>query len=206
MRTYTFVQQQDYSNAAEKDKINTDELRETVEKARAIKRDKKLLNLWVALQDALENAEAVLKNPRSQGEVIDVTAKLKVAIQKFEEGEDQQEIVDPTENGEYTVTFVAKDTGSDTSSMAQRTLDPRAKLVVKEGKMTISFLNTFGERFILDLGLVENGELHSFERKTLKTKKVEFTGPISSLKGNVTRQSKSQNKEEDDYLEKGCRC
>ena len=64
---------------------------------------------------------------------------------------------DPTEDGEYTLTFEAKQEGSDEKSMLAGYFDPKAKLTVENGKMYVTFLNTKLSSFLLDFTVASDG-------------------------------------------------
>lgn len=69
----------------------------------------------------------------------------------------EDKIKDPTENGEYTLTFKAYEQGKDTESMIGSAFDQKAKLVVKDGELKISVLNTALMSFLLDFSIETDG-------------------------------------------------
>lgn len=69
------------------------------------------------------------------------------------DGDAQEGIQNPVEDGEYTVTYSTKSEGSDEESMIGNAFDKKAKVVVKNGKMQISFLNTALRSFLLDFSV-----------------------------------------------------
>lgn len=77
----------------------------------------------------------------------------------------EDKIKDPTENGEYTLTFKAYEQGKDTESMIGSAFDQKAKLVVKDGEMKISVLNTALKDFLLDFSIETDGTYPSSEAK-----------------------------------------
>lgn len=72
--------------------------------------------------------------------------------------------VDPTEDGEYTLTFEAKQEGSDEESMLAGYFDPKAKLTVENGKMYVTFLNTKLSDFLLDFTVASDGTYAQTEK------------------------------------------
>ena len=72
--------------------------------------------------------------------------------------------VDPTEDGEYTLTFEAKQEGSDEESMLAGYFDPKAKLTVENGKMYVTFLNTKLSDFLLDFTVASDGTYTQTEK------------------------------------------
>lgn len=81
------------------------------------------------------------------------------------DGEKQSGLQNPTEDGEYTVTFSAKKENSDDESMIGNYFDKRAKVTVKDGKMQVTFLNVALKSFLLDFSIDSNGEFKEATRK-----------------------------------------
>lgn len=77
----------------------------------------------------------------------------------------EDKIKDPTENGEYTLTFKAYEQGRDTESMIGSAFDQKAKLEVKDGEMKISVLNTALKSFLLDFSIETDGTYPTSEAK-----------------------------------------
>lgn len=77
----------------------------------------------------------------------------------------EDKIKDPTENGEYTLSFKAYEQGKDTESMIGSAFDQKAKLVVKDGEMKISVLNTALKDFLLDFSIETDGTYPASEAK-----------------------------------------
>ena len=87
------------------------------------------------------------------------TPQQKTAVETQESAKLKAEAasVDPTEDGEYTLTFEAKQEGSDEESMLAGYFDPKAKLTVENGKMYVTFLNTKLSSFLLDFTVASDG-------------------------------------------------
>lgn len=77
----------------------------------------------------------------------------------------EDKIKDPTENGEYTLTFKAYEQGKDTESMIGSAFDKKAKLVVKDGEIKISVLNTALKSFLLDFSIETDGTYPTSEAR-----------------------------------------
>lgn len=77
----------------------------------------------------------------------------------------EDKIKDPTENGEYTLAFKAYEQGKDTESMIGSAFDQKAKLVVKDGEMKISVLNTALKSFLLDFSIETDGTYPTSEAR-----------------------------------------
>src|SRR5699024_6519776 len=95
---------------------------------------------------------------------------------------------DHLEDGEYTLSFVANQEGMEESSMLQGAFDPRVKLTVKDGKMTISMMNTALVWALLDYSIESNVEYPQSEQEYIGTADAsenysmqEFTMPIEDL-------------------------
>ena len=67
----------------------------------------------------------------------------------------QPTIKDPTEDGVYTLTFKTTKADSEEDSMLSNFFAAKAKLQVKDGKMTLTMLNTGSSRMMLDFTIGE---------------------------------------------------
>ena len=94
------------------------------------------------------------------------TPQQKTAVETQESAKLKAEAasVDPTEDGEYTLTFDAKQEGSDEESMLAGYFDPKAKLTVENGKMYVTFLNTKLSDFLLDFTVASDGTYAQTEK------------------------------------------
>lgn len=184
--TYTFISQEDKNLDEQEEKVDKDILQKEIQKAKSIKKGKKLLNLWQKLKDAIEYGEKINADPNaSVSEIKKSVNELRDAVDKYNDAPDVPEVENPVKDGTYTLSFVANYEGQETSSMLQNTLDGRAKLVVKDGKMKVSFLGILFEGFVLDYALIENDKFQSMKKNILKNKKPEFTAEIKDLKSNL---------------------
>lgn len=94
------------------------------------------------------------------------TPQQKTAVETQESAKRKAEAAsaDPTEDGEYTLTFEAKQEGSDEESMLAGYFDPKAKLTVENGKMYVTFLNTKLSDFLLDFTVASDGTYAQTEK------------------------------------------
>ena len=77
----------------------------------------------------------------------------------------QPTIKDPTEDGVYTLTFKTTKTDSEGDSMLGSFFAAKAKLQVKDGKMTLTMLNTGSARMMLDFTIGKDGTYPTAEKK-----------------------------------------
>lgn len=121
-----------------------------------------------------------------------VSAKTQTAVKKTL----KSVLEDPTEDGEYTLTFSAKVEGSDEESMIGSFFDQKVKLTVKDGKMWITVLNTKSADMLIDFTLgdgenyklaekTEVGEQNSSGTYNMYEYKVEITKPSQISKAGI---------------------
>lgn len=79
------------------------------------------------------------------------------AVQPTEVPTQEPAVSDPTEDGEYTLTFHAYKADSSDDSMLGGFFADKAKLVVNDGKMTLSMLNVSGMNYMLDFAIESEG-------------------------------------------------
>lgn len=77
----------------------------------------------------------------------------------------QPTIKDPTEDGVYTLTFKTTKADSEEDSMLSNFFAAKAKLQVKDGKMTLTMLNTGSSRMMLDFTIGKDGTYPAAEKK-----------------------------------------
>lgn len=77
----------------------------------------------------------------------------------------QPTIKDPTEDGVYTLTFKTTKTDSEGDSKLGSFFAAKAKLQVKDGKMTLTMLNTGSARMMLDFTIGKDGTYPTAEKK-----------------------------------------
>ena len=124
---------------------------------------------------------------------------------------------DPTEDGEYTLTFSAKTEGSDQDSMLTGFFDPKAKLTVKDGKMWITVLNTAMAEMMFDFTLGDGnsygttektgvGEANESGSYSMYEYKIEITKPSQITKAAGLMQPKKmiRNQQEKKHYTKLC--
>lgn len=124
------------------------------------------------------------------------TPQQKTAVETQESAKLKAEAasVDPVEDGEYTLTFEAKQEGSNEESMLAGYFDPKAKLTVENGKMYVTFLNTKLSSFLLDFTVESDGTYAQTEKTgfgdlnetgsyTMYEYKMEITKPSEINKG-----------------------
>lgn len=100
------------------------------------------------------------------------------------------ELQDPTEDGEYTVTFQSYKENSSEESMLGGFFANRAKLTVKDGTMKLSMLNTLYTSAMLDFTISSDGSFPDSERAGYGEQdsdgsyaSIEYTIPVSTLSG-----------------------
>ena len=110
------------------------------------------------------------------------TPQQKTAVETQESAKLKAEAasVDPTEDGEYTLTFEAKQEGSDEESMLAGYFDPKAKLTVENGKMYVTFLNTKLSSFLSQWHQTER--MHRLRRPVLVNRTKPEITPCTSIK------------------------
>lgn len=188
---YTFVSQEDISagTGGETQEVNKEDLQSKINEAESIEQGDKTQEAFDTLKRAIEAAKAVLnKTDATQEEVNTATNILQTAVDAFKNSDSSVVDPDQLEDGEYTLSFTANTEGSSSSSMLQGAFDPKVKLVVEEGKMKISMLNTALAKFLLDFSIESNGEYPEAECVKLGDPDIngdyslqEFTMPISDL-------------------------
>ncbi|MBS1317970.1 MAG: DUF1533 domain-containing protein, partial [Lachnospiraceae bacterium] len=77
----------------------------------------------------------------------------------------QPTIEDPTEDGVYTLTFKTTKADSEEDSMLGNFFAAKAKLQVKDGKRTLTMLNTGSARMMLDFTIGKDGTYPTAEKK-----------------------------------------
>lgn len=185
--TYTFVSQEDISNSGGETVINKKPLEEIIAQAKEIKKGNKTDDAWKALQNEIKVAENTLETAKTQEDISNAVLNLQKAMETFNNSSDVNNS-NELEDGEYTLSFVANAEGSQGSSMLQGAFDPNVKLVVKDGKMTISMLNSALAQYLLDFSIESNGQYPKSECKKIgeadingNYKLQEFTMSISDL-------------------------
>ena len=193
--TFTFVSQEDSASGTQVpggDTVDQTALMDKIAEAEAITQGDKSDEAWQALQDAIAAAKEAAETAGSADAVTQAVNALTQAIETFQGSQTTEpggEIdVDHLEDGEYTLSFVANQEGMEESSMLQGAFDPRVKLTVKDGKMTISMMNTALVWALLDFSIESNGEYPQSEQKYIGTADAsgnysmqEFTMPIEDL-------------------------
>ena len=190
--TYTFVSQSDGDGGTTEpggDTVDKTALTDRIAEAEAMTQGDKTDAAWQALQDAIAAAKEAAETADSQEEADQALAALNQAVETFQnsEAEGPADITD-LEDGEYTLSFVANQEGKDESSMLQGAFDPRVKLVVENGEMTISMMNTALVWALVDFSIESGGEYPAAEQRFVGTADAsgnysmqEFTMPISDL-------------------------
>lgn len=190
---YTFLSQEDRdSNSPEEPQLNPEPLKKAIEDAKKIEKGDKTAAAWQALKDAIRKAENTLKAPVESQEIYDdAVADLQKAVVTFKKSVNgSTEIKDPTEEGKYTLTFLANEEGQETSSMIQGVFDKKVKLSVKSDKsMEVTFLNDKFTESLIDFSLSTDGKFPHAVRKGFGEKDkdgnysaYEYTVPVSNLK------------------------
>lgn len=159
---YSFISQRDTDpdNPGD-DKPDPTALKKEISDAKKIEKGKKSPEAWQALNDAIAMAENTLKTPVENQVTYDkAMIDLRRAVTAFKESKDNTEVVkDPIKKGTYTLSFIVNEEGKETSSMIQKTLDKKVKLVVKDDNtMEVSFLNDKIPDKLLDFSVAMQGE------------------------------------------------
>ena len=167
--TYTFVSQSDGDGGTTEpggDTVDKTALTDRIAEAEAMTQGDKTDAAWQALQDAIAAAKEAAETADSQEEADQALAALNQAVETFQnsEAEGPADITD-LEDGEYTLSFVANQEGKDESSMLQGAFDPRVKLVVENGEMTISMMNTALVWALVDFSIESGGEYPAAEQR-----------------------------------------
>lgn len=92
-------------------------------------------------------------------------------------------IANPTEDGEYTVSFKAYKEGSEEESMLGGFFAPRVKLTVKNGAMKLSMLNTLYASAMLDFSIATDGTFAEAVKTANGDAANEYTMDITTLAG-----------------------
>lgn len=159
---YSFISQRDTDpdNPGD-DKPDPTALKKEISDAKKIEKGKKSPEAWQALNDAIAMAENTLKTPVENQVTYDkAMIDLRRAVTAFKESKDNtEEVKDPIKKGTYTLSFIVNEEGKETSSMIQKTLDKKVKLVVKDDNtMEVSFLNDKIPDKLLDFSVAMQGE------------------------------------------------
>lgn len=96
---------------------------------------------------------------------------------------DTSGIANPTEDGEYTVSFKAYKDGSEEESMLGGFFAPRVKLTVKNGAMKLSMLNTLYASAMLDFSIATDGTFAEAVKTANGDAANEYTMDITTLAG-----------------------
>lgn len=176
---YTFVSQRDMNGDIPVD-TNKQLLKNLIQEAKKMEKGSASETAFQTLQEAINKAEGKLATD-NQDELLQAISDLQKAIKAFAPS-------DILENGVYTLSFKARKEGKQESSMLEGAFDPHVKLTVKDGKMTVSMLNTALVSFLLDFSIESNGVFQPAVMKPMgeqandgSYKLKEFTIPIENL-------------------------
>lgn len=104
-----------------------------IEECKAISSEEYTVSSFKALTNAIEKAEKIAKSPETAKQVNDMVAELQAAKDALKEKKD----VIKLEDGTYEIPVALWHATSDKASMAASSLEETAKLVVKDGKLTV---------------------------------------------------------------------
>ncbi len=156
-KTVTFVSQEDLDSGDAV--IDKSALNNIITAAKAYEKGSASSEKWQTFQDAITVAEAVYNNETATQDQIDqAVTTLRTAIDTFNADDSKDDsIKDPTEDGQYTVTFKANKQGSEDASTLGSYFEGKAKLTVKDGEMKLSMLNVAMTNYLIDFTLETDG-------------------------------------------------
>lgn len=108
-------------------------LEKLIEECKTISSEKYTESSFKVLLDAIEKAEKIVQNPETAKQVSDMAAELQAAKDGLKDKKDAIQL----EDGTYRIPVALWNATSDKASMASSSLEETAKLVVKDGKMTV---------------------------------------------------------------------